>query len=81
MTQFRYKFRPKGDIILLDVSPMPDWQEFGDFVQEFLSEQGARLIEQDMGMDRHQVRYRLGQKQYVLQFEHYCESIWIEEDY
>ena len=66
---------------MLDVSPMPDWQEFGDFVQEFLSEQGARLIEQDMGMDRYQVRYRLGQKQYVLQFEHYCESIWIEEGY
>ena len=66
---------------MLDVSPMPDWQEFGDFVQEFLSEQGARLIEQDMGMDRHQVRYRLGQKQYVLQFEHYSESIWIEEGY
>ncbi|WP_368393330.1 hypothetical protein [Psychrosphaera sp. 1_MG-2023] len=27
------------------------------------------------------MRFRLGQHQYVLHFEHYTESIWVEQDF
>ena len=78
---FSYRMVKRGDIALLDVHPLPDWQEFETFVSQFMEDSGAQLIEYDTGMDRHQVRYRYKGHQYVLQFEHYSQSIWIEQDY
>lgn len=66
---------------LLDVKPFPDWQEFDGFCEQFLTQEGAQLIEKDCGMDRHQVRFRIGKLQFILQFEHYTESIWVEQDF
>ena len=81
MNRYQFKFRQSGGCTLVDVSPKPDWGEFDDFIQQFLNDLDAKLVEQDLGMDRHQVRYRVADKQYVLQFEHYTDSIWVERDY
>lgn len=78
---FKYEYQNQGELTLLLVSPQPDWDEFDDFVQLFLTNEAATLISKDTGMDRHQVRYRKAQRQYILQFEHYTNSIWIETDY
>jgi hypothetical protein len=59
---------------------MPDWDEFSLFVEQFLLAENATLVDKDYGMDRHQVRFRLAEKQYVMQFEHYTDSIWVEQD-
>lgn len=78
---YKYKLVINGDVTKVEVAPVPDWEDFGEFVQVFIKQEGASLIAQDMGMDRHQIRYRKGQHQYILQFEHYTDSIWIETDY
>ena len=71
----------KNGIQIIDVEPMPDWGEFSHFVEQFIAEHHATIIEQDYGMDRHQIRYQQGSHEYLLQFEHYSESIWIEAVY
>ena len=81
MSQYQFKFRKTADCTLVEVTPRPDWAEFEGFVTQFLQDLDATLVEQDYGMDRHQVRYRVGNAQYVLQFEHYTDSIWVERDY
>jgi len=81
MADFQYKLVKRGDITFVEVSPHPDWQEFKSFVEQFIAEQQVQLVELDTGMDRHQLRYRLNGHQYVMQFEHYTDSIWIEKDY
>lgn len=81
MTAYSYTKKTQEDIVLLEVSPMPDWQEFGEFIEVFLLNEKAQLIANDYGMDRHQVRYRINDRSYILQFEHYTGSIWIENDY
>lgn len=78
---YKYTKIPQDDIVLLQVSPFPDWQEFEGFVTEFIQQEQGQLVEQDYGMDRHQIRYQIGSSRWVLQFEHYSESIWIEQDY
>lgn len=78
---YQYKKILKQDIAVVEVTPMPDWEEFTHFVAQFIAAEDAKLVDQDYGMDRHQVRYRIGQHQYILQFEHYTDSIWIEQDY
>jgi hypothetical protein len=70
-----------GDNVILEVSPPVDWQDFDRFCDWYLQHEGAELVSKDLGMDRHQVRYRVGEKQFILQFEHYTESIWIEQDF
>tara|TARA_Y100000310_G_C19944571_1_gene474083 strand:- start:144 stop:389 length:246 start_codon:yes stop_codon:yes gene_type:complete len=81
MSEYSYQKVKANGVIYLQVSPFPDWSEFESFCQFFLSKEDAVLVEADYGMDRHQVRYRIGSNQFVLQFEHYTDSIWIEQDY
>lgn len=78
---YSYTKSVQEDIILLTVSPMPDWQDFEQFVSFFLQQEGAVVVAQDYGVDRHQVRYRVGNRQYILQYEHYTESVWVENDF
>ena len=80
-TGFTYQVVNENDITTVIVQPHPDWDEFGQFVDEFIECEKATLVAQDLGMDRHQVRYKKGERQYILQFEHYTNSIWIEEDF
>lgn len=79
--EFQYELIDDGDVININVTPHPDWEEFDQFVQVFIHNEEAVIISQDLGMDRHQVRYRKGEHQYILQFEHYTNSIWIENDF
>ena len=81
MTDFKYRLVKRGEVTFVEVNPHPDWQEFKPFVEQFVAEQGVQLVELDTGMDRHQFRYRHNAHQYVMQFEHYTDSIWIEKDY
>lgn len=82
MTQnFKYDLVNNGDVVNVNVTPHPDWDEFIQFVEVFVNNEGVNLIAQDLGMDRHQIRYRKGEHQYILQFEHYTNSIWIETDF
>lgn len=81
MTTYIYTKKFANNVWTLDVTPMPDWQEFDVFCEQFLTAEHGKLIEKDYGMDRHQVRFRVGKHQYILQFEHYSESIWVEQDY
>ena len=67
-------------VTLLSVSPQPDWEDFTEFVSEFVDQEHGRIIEQDYGMDRHQIRYDVGNVRYILQYEHYSESIWVEQE-
>lgn len=67
-------------VTLLVVSPQPDWEDFTEFVSEFVDQEQGRIIEQDYGMDRHQIRYDVGNVRYILQYEHYSESIWVEQE-
>lgn len=78
---YKYSKRLQGDITKLDVNPMPDWEDFNDFVSVFLEQEAGTLVESDYGMDRHQVRYQVGASRYVLQYEHYSQSIWLEQDF
>lgn len=78
---FEYELINDGNVINLNVMPHPDWEDFDQFVEVFIINEGVDLIAQDFGMDRHQVRYRKGDHQYILQFEHYTNSIWIETDF
>ena len=77
---YKKELRPDLEIAMLKVTPFPDWQAFPDFVKQFIAAEEADVIVQDYGMDRHQIRYRKKGKQYILQFEHYTDSIWIEAD-
>jgi hypothetical protein len=79
--EYTYKLVKEGEVTNVEVTPHPDWEEFDQFVELFIYHEGATLIAQDIGMDRHQVRYRKGQHQFILQFEHYTGSIWIETDF
>lgn len=79
--EFRFEKIQQQDITLLNISPMPDWQDFDDFVEYFLNQEKATLVAKDSGMDRHQVRYRVGAEGFILHFEHYSESVWIEPDF
>ncbi|MBU2880389.1 DUF3630 family protein [Psychrosphaera sp. B3R10] len=81
MTKYRYSRQKVGDVWQLSVVPFPDWQDFDEFTAEFLAVEKAKLIEKNYGLDLHQIRFRLGQHQYVLHFEHYTESIWVEQDF
>lgn len=78
---YQYKKVLRAPIAIVEVTPLPDWEEFSDFVDYFIANEEANVIEQDYGMDRHQIRYRKNGHQYILQFEHYTQSIWIEQDY
>jgi hypothetical protein len=78
---FKYQLINDNDIIRVCVDPKPDWDEFEQFVDLFLKNEDVILIAQDLGMDRHQVRYRKEEKQFILQYEHYTDSIWIEQDF
>jgi putative IMPACT (imprinted ancient) family translation regulator len=80
-TDFTYQLIEDGSITNVIVQPHPDWDEFDKFVDMFINNEGASLIAQDLGMDRHQVRYKKGEHQYILQFEHYSNSVWIETDF
>lgn len=79
--EFSYQKVQQDDVTLLHIQPMPDWQDFELFVQHFLQMEQGVLISQDQGMDRHQIRYRIGNQRFLLQFEHYTESVWIEVDF
>jgi hypothetical protein len=79
--KYQYKKVLRAPIAIVEVTPLPEWEEFSDFVDYFIANEDAKVIEQDYGMDRHQIRYRKGGHQYILQFEHYTQSIWIEQDY
>lgn len=68
------------DIIQLVVTPFPDWQEFPAFVDFYLDKIGAEMLEKDSGMDRHQIRFKVDGERWLLQFEHYSESIWLEQE-
>jgi len=81
MATFQYKFIKRGEVTMVEVLPHPDWQDFQLFVEQFIAEQNVKMVELDTGMDRHQFRYRVNGHQYVMQFEHYTDSIWIEKDY
>jgi len=81
MSEYSYQKVIVSGVTYLQVSPFPDWSEFKGFCRHFIAKEGASLIEEDYGMDRHQVRYRIDNHQYILQFEHYTDSIWIEQDY
>jgi len=78
---FKYQLINDNGIIRVCVDPKPDWDEFEQFVDLFLKNEDVILIAQDLGMDRHQVRYRKEEKQFILQYEHYTDSIWIEQDF
>jgi hypothetical protein len=78
---FKYHLINEDNIIKVNVEPQPDWDEFEQFIDLFLENEGVIWISQDLGMDRHQVRYRKGDKQFILQYEHYSNSIWIERDF
>ena len=78
MTQFQYSREKTDSGWLLTVTPFPDWQEFEQFCCEFITQEGATLISKDSGMDRHQVRFSIGRQSFLMHFEHYTESIWVE---
>ena len=78
---FEYQLINDGNVVNVKANPHPDWDEFEQFVEIFIENEGASIVAQDIGMDRHQVRYRRGDKQYILQFEHYTNSIWIDSDF
>ena len=77
---YKKELKPDLGIAMLEVTPFPDWQAFPDFAEQFMAQEQADVVVKDYGMDRHQVRYRKKGKQYILQFEHYTDSIWIEPD-
>lgn len=84
MTKYQYsKTEQKQEqrtITILEVSPQPDWEDFTEFVSEFVEQEQGRIVEQDYGMDRHQIRYDVDNVRYILQYEHYSESIWVEQE-
>ncbi len=63
---------------ILKITPEPDWDDFKDFVAQFMSEQGAEIKASDYGMDRHQIDYELDGKRFLMHYEHYTQSVWIE---
>ena len=78
MTKYVYKKIKQDDIVLLDVTPKPDWQDFPEFVKQFIQDENADMVVQDYGMDRHQVHFDLDGQRYILQYEHYTDSVWVE---
>lgn len=78
MTQFKYSREKTDNGWLLTVTPFPDWQEFEQFSEAFLAQEGAHFVAKDSGMDRHQVRFTIGRQSFLMHFEHYTESIWVE---
>ncbi|NVK24259.1 MAG: DUF3630 family protein [Gammaproteobacteria bacterium] len=81
MTKYQYKKLTQDNVVMLTVTPKPDWQDFGEFVAQFISQENGKIIEQDCGMDRHQVRYDVAGERLILQYEHYTDSIWIEQEH
>lgn len=77
---YQYQKRHQGNITLIDVTPMPDWQEFEQFLNQFVEQENAQLLNKDLGMDRHQARLIIANKRYLMHFEHYTNSIWLDED-
>ena len=84
MNKYSYKkleqTQDRETVVLLTVSPQPDWEDFTEFVKEFVEQEQGRVVEQDYGMDRHQIRYDVGNVRYILQYEHYSDSIWVEQE-
>lgn len=66
------------DVMELQVSPQPDWDDFKLFVDWFLQEIEGELKVADYGMDRHQVDFEKAGLRYLLNYEHYTQAIWIE---
>lgn len=62
----------------VSVSPIPDWDDFKEFAQEFIEAEGAEIKATDYGMDRHQIDYEKEGKRFHLHYEHYSQSVWIE---
>lgn len=78
---FTFSLKPSDKHTLVEVVPMPDNDEFVDFAHQFVVDQQGELVVIDSGLDRHQCRYTIGDHQYVLNYEFYTDSIWLEQDY
>lgn len=77
---YQYRFEPSGNIIKINVSPFPDWQEFEAFAEMLMDNESMQLVDCDKGMDRFQYRLTWRNERYLLQYEHYTDSIWLERE-
>ncbi|GAB2999321.1 DUF3630 family protein [Psychrosphaera aestuarii] len=80
MTKFTYSLTTNDEtnITQLSISPEPDWDDFKEFAAQFVADVGADVRAEDYGMDRHQVDYELNGERFLLHYEHYSQSVWIE---
>lgn len=81
MTQFRFKVmapETREPIQHVRVEPAPDWDDFKEFVEQYIESTGAEIKVADYGMDRHQIDYELDGERYLMHYEHYTQSVWIE---
>lgn len=78
---YKYTFSDAhSGAITVHVTPFPDWQEFGQFADFLIQNENMTLLEKDIGMDRYQFRVEWQGKRFLLQFEHYTDSIWLESE-
>lgn len=81
MQTYQYQILPienEQPVQHISIQPVPDWDDFEVFAAQLMRDLGADIKSTDYGMDRHQVDYELDGARYLLHYEHYSQSIWIE---
>ncbi|NMP16968.1 DUF3630 family protein [Thalassotalea sp. Y01] len=67
--------------VSLDLANQWDQEQALSLSQEILAKLGQhQVIETIAGADRFDCRFRFAEQDFVLHFEHYSESCWIEAD-
>jgi hypothetical protein len=76
----KFIFDAKHNVILIYPSEFPHAEEFEFWCKLLLSSINSSILEYSAGADRHQVRFRLNNYIFNVNYEHYSDSIWCEAE-
>ena len=68
----------ENEVILLTSDQLVDDANFSQFAEQFIQRIDAHVLEKNHGADRHCWVFDWKGEQFSLNYEHYCEQIWIE---
>ena len=68
----------EADFLQLALNQLPQWDEFIPWAEAFLSQLALNSpFETNEGADRHMLVFTFNRARFSLNYESYCESVWI----
>jgi hypothetical protein len=75
---WRFSLFEELNIIQLEVCPKPNWDSFTELAERFCLQFNMQKVNLSLGADRAQLHFRIGLSDFLLHYESFCDSFWIE---